>query len=290
MGNFIKDWLLKAAREVKKEYTRVDRTCNNCFREIFGGEGIGESLFCPDCYAHLPFNGKSICAHCGRSTLEPVKFCDDCTGIEWTYHSARSPFYYAMPVDKLIRAQKYGGRRYLAEVFSPFLAETFLKSFSEADALVFVPMTKKAIKKRGYNQSELLARQLSKRVGLPVLDVMEKKADTTRQAKLTRSERLMNLKGIFSVTDKAAVRDKRVVVVDDVLTTGATAESMAYSLKKAGAKCIYVLTVASVTDPKTAKLLGQELSYTLKKKEKDRLRRQKRRERQLRRDRRAQKE
>ena len=110
---------------------------------------------------------------------------------------------------------------------------------------VYVPMTEKALKKRGYNQSKLLAEALSLKTEVPVLDCVVKVKETKRQATLKRGERLKNLKEAFRVCDKKAVKDKTIVLVDDVTTTGATAEVIAERLKSAGAKLVYLITVAS---------------------------------------------
>ena len=106
-------------------------------------------------------------------------------------------------------------------------------------------MSVKAQKRRGYNQSKILAEKLSQIVNVPVLDCLEKKKETARQATLNRAERLKNLTDAFSVTDKKAVKDKTIVIVDDVSTTGATAQAIAKKLKKVGAKSVNLITVAS---------------------------------------------
>ncbi len=259
----VKDAFFKAFKTVKHEITRLDRTCNNCRREIFGGDTFGERLFCRDCYNHLPFNNGYICAHCGRSTLEPVKFCDDCvTGYESVFEAARSPFYYAPPVDKFIRNLKYDHQAFYAEVFSGFMAKTLLEEFPTAEVITFSPMLIREKRKRGYNHAELLARRLAEKVGLSVSEVLAKSYKTENQVRLGRDKRLENLKGSIILFDDDFVRGKEVVFVDDVMTTGATAETCAEAMLKAGAKCVYVLTVSSVTDLQIARALGQEISST----------------------------
>ncbi|MBR2968222.1 MAG: ComF family protein [Clostridia bacterium] len=264
----IKDFIIRIIREVGREYTRIDRTCNACGRECFGGTGTGESLFCKDCYEHLPLNKGDICSRCGRSSVEPVVACESCSGEELPFDLARSSFYYAPPIDGMIRNLKYDNRRYLARVLSPFMAETAMINFSDADVMTFIPMPDKAKKRRGYNQAELLAESVSEITGVAVVNALVKDVDTDRQARLNRSERKMNLKGAIKVRNKALVAGKRVIVVDDVMTTGATAETAAAALKKAGADKVYVLTAASVTDARTARLLGQERSVSAVRREK----------------------
>jgi competence protein ComFC len=188
---------------------------------------------------------------------------------------ARSAFYYAPPVNRLIREQKYDNRRYLAEVFAPFMAGTLAKSFSDVDVITFVPMTEKARRKRGYNQAELMAREISRLTGSEVEELFVKRAETVRQARLNRKERLSNLKGAIKAGNRQLIANKVVVVVDDVITTGATAEAVAAALKRAGAAKVYVLTAASVTDARVARVLGQERSESAVRREKQRQRQMK---------------
>ena len=265
----VKEFFYNLISNVKQELFRMDRTCNNCGREIFGdGKGlVGENLFCEDCFKNLPLNSGSICAHCGRSLDAPTNFCDDCKGTETSYKTARSCFYYAPPIDGLIRKLKYSNKKYLVEVLGVFLTSSFLQFFTEAEYVTFVPSTKKSKRKRGYNQAELLANEVARRAGVICLDLLEKTQDTVRQATLDKKQRLKNIKGTIKVRNRALVKGKTVVVIDDVLTTGATAETVSSVLKKAGAKTVYMLTVASVTNPKIARALGQERSESATKKE-----------------------
>ena len=109
-------------------------------------------------------------------------------------------------------------------------------------------MTEKKQKKRKFNQTELLANSISTIINLPVVTVIEKIKETPAQAGLTRKDRLENLTGAFKVIDKQAVLGKTVLLIDDVLTTGATAESVAKKLKKSGAKKVILLTACSAPD------------------------------------------
>lgn len=255
-----KEKLAKFFRPVAKEYTRLDYTCNNCGREIFGGEK-GRGLFCPDCYEHLTFNDKFICKRCGRSTTVPTDVCPDCAEFDAHFDMARSTFYYAPPVDGLIRKLKYDNRRYLAEVLALMMQDTLVKYFPDAEIVTWVPMSQKAQRERGYNQAQLIAEKLAALVGLPALPLAVKSRPTDNQVRLGREERQKNLVGSFTA-DRDVTEGRIVLLVDDVLTTGATADAMAVALKKAGAVKVYVLTAASVTDERTARALGQQLSST----------------------------
>ena len=255
MGAIIEKFLA-AARAVGHEFIRLDRTCNNCYAELFGGGTPAEKYFCPDCAAKFPLNDGNICAHCGRSAVEPCESCDTCSASDSHFKYARSPFYYAYPVDKAVRNLKFSGRKYLAEVYACFLKEAYLKHFSGADAFAFSPMTKRAKRRRGYNQAEELARELTKLTGVPTLDVLIKARDTFSQSRLGRSDRLVNLKNSIKAGNRALIEGKRFVFIDDIMTTGATAEACAEQLMKAGASEVSVLTLASVTDSVSGGTVG----------------------------------
>lgn len=216
-------------------------TCQICGREIFN-----DRYFCDECTLKLPYNDDAKCNHCGRKTLAPVDYCSTCINFLASFDMCRSPFVYDKPISTLIKNFKYKNQPYLADVFAEFLSATYYKNYMSADLVTFVPMTDKAKKKRGYNQSELLARSFSSITAIPVEEVIVKAKETERQAKLNRNERLKNLAGAFRVANQKLVKDKSVLIIDDVTTTGATAEIISDKLKRAGAKRVYVLTVASV--------------------------------------------
>ena len=214
--------------------------CVVCGKEIFDGAYV-----CQDCYNQLPFITGAKCGHCGRKVIAFENYCSTCKNVLVSLDLCRSVFSYEKPISGLIKKAKYDNGKYLIEYFAELLAPIYLQNYISADLLTFVPMTDKAKKKRGYNQSELLAEAVAKRINLPVVNCLKKVKETNRQATLGRKDRLKNLEEAFRVFDKKAVKDKSVVIVDDVTTTGATAEVIAKRLKKAGAKQVFLITVAS---------------------------------------------
>lgn len=215
--------------------------CVVCKKEIFN-----ESGFCDDCKNTLPFNDHDICDHCGRKLKVAATFCSTCKGNLIYLDKCRSAFDYDKPISTLIKRLKYDNGRYLVDVFSEYLANVYFKNFIGTDVITFVPATEKSIKKRGFNQSQLLAEKVGEKVLVPVVDCLVKVKETDRQAKLNREQRQKNLNQAFKVKDKALVKGKNVLIVDDVTTTGSTAHAISQKLKKAGAKEIYLLTIASV--------------------------------------------
>ncbi len=225
---------------IKRALFNITWRCNVCDKEIFTGD-----YFCCDCNDNLPFIKSDFCNHCGRLTSYSVEFCDSCKQKNLNFDMARSVFSYENAVKKLVHGFKYYKKLYLREVFSYYLTGVLLNNFSDANLITFVPSTKKRLKERGYNQSKALAEELSRTINIPCIEVCQKIKDTDRQATLNADERLDNLRGSFKITS-GEVKNKNIVIVDDVLTTGATTDYIARLLKKAGATKVYVLTIASV--------------------------------------------
>ena len=113
-----------------------------------------------------------------------------------------------------------------------------------ADVICYVPMTKKSEKKRGFNQCEVIARHIGYRINIPVSDCIKKIKNTKEQKTLTKEERVKNLKGAFKVSRVKDIKNKDVILIDDVMTTGATINECKDILKRSGANKITVLTIA----------------------------------------------
>ena len=147
----------------------------------------------------------------------------------------------------LVHELKYRGRTKLAPILgdaltSLMMADPLLKS---ADLIAPIPLHPARRRERGYNQSELLARRVSQLSGIPVTDVLRRVKNTKTQARIVNPDkRRDNLKGAFAVRDVAALKDKQVLLIDDVTTTGATLDAAAKELKSAGAGTVYALVVA----------------------------------------------
>lgn len=214
-------------------------TCDICSEESFNGTNI-----CDNCLKDLNLNNQNTCPVCGRKTFRP-EICMECKSDAPLFKKAASPFLYTGASSALIGKYKKS-KPYLKEYFADQMAP-LLKDFPPIDGIVYVPMTKKAERRRGYNQSKLLAYALKKRTGIAVFDdVLEKRKDTFDQKSLSQRERAENLKGCFHVHRRKFCQNKSLLLVDDVLTTGATANEICRILYGAGAYKVYLLTIASV--------------------------------------------
>ncbi len=239
---------------LKRIFYPKDLTCSVCKRESFSGESI-----CEGCKAIMPYNNKSVCGHCGRATPYPIEYCDYCKDKQTYLDMARSVYEYEYPLNILVRRLKYSRERFLAEDFAREMLPLYFRSIGYADCILFVPMTDKRKRERGYNQSEELAKAFSRLSEVPILDdVLVKTKDTDSQVGLDRKERLKNVKGSVSVRNRALIKNKRVLIIDDVMTTGSTLEVLAEKLKDAGASEVVAVTVASVTSKRWGDALRKE--------------------------------
>lgn len=215
--------------------------CASCGKEVFENEN-----FCSECYAKLPFNDEHICEHCGRKVIADENYCSTCKNVLTKIDRARSVFIYKPPISSLIWRAKYFNAKYLLEMFSEYLATYYFKFYFNSDYLCYVPMTKKAERKRGYNQSKVLAEAVSKKTCVPIANVTVKTKETEKQVSLNATSRRKNLTEAFKIINRKTIKDKVLLIIDDVTTTGATGEALAEKLKKAGAKRVELLTIASV--------------------------------------------
>lgn len=213
-------------------------TCDICGMETFG------TNLCPDCLKTVTFNDFAVCPVCGRKTLRS-EICLECKAQPPLYTRGISAIVYENGGALLISKFKRGDA-YLKEYFADLLAAK-LRDFPDFDCIIYIPMTKKSVRKRGYNQTELLALALSERIKVSVIrGAAVKTRQTEDQKQLSLKERADNLKGSFKILKRDELKGKRVLIVDDVLTTGATAAEMSRAVIAAGAAKVYFTAVASV--------------------------------------------
>jgi ComF family protein len=200
---------------------------------------------CPECMADLkPIDGL-ICKRCGQPLKDGGRYCYSCRkSRNFKCGFIRSGLKFTPSARALIHNFKYQGYINISKFFAPLMHKTFRNNpeFFEADFLVPVPIHKSKFKKRGFNQAALLARDLSKLCGVPVLEALERKIKTKSQTSLGGKERLENVRRVFECANKAFVKNKAVILIDDVCTTCATLEECARVLKKSGAREVLAIT------------------------------------------------
>lgn len=220
------------------------------------GEEVQDSNFelCNKCEKRLPLV-KKHCMKCGSPIYSDATHCLTCKSNKRFFDFARSAFIYKDGIAHAIQELKYENKKYLARPLAKFLEIQYLSVKNEikpVDYIVPIPLSKERFKKRGYNQAELLSRELSKLVNIPTnTEIVGRVKDTVSQTKLTFKERQENLNGAFKILNRTKVKDKSLILIDDVLTTGSTVSHCAEVLKRAGAKAVYVLTVATTDSDKT---------------------------------------
>ena len=220
--------------------------CLNC-----GAAAEGQAL-CPDCWRRVRFLSAPVCETCGvpfAADPGPGALCGACAIEAPLFARARAAFAYDTDSRGLILAFKHGDRTDSAPAFGVWLMRAGAELLAEADAIVPVPLHWTRLFARRYNQAALLAHALGARTRIPVLPgLLARRRRTPSQGSLGRAARMRNLSGAIAVPDKrrAQASGKRILLVDDVLTTGATAEACARALRAAGARAVDVLTLARV--------------------------------------------
>jgi len=210
---------------------------------------------CGECRSILPWIKRPFCLKCGKdftpATREDkrmfnLRLCASCRVKRPSYASARSAFRYEGVARKAVQSLKFRGRKTLAASFALLLAERLSDEpvfLDGVDLIVPVPLHPTRRRKRGFNQSALLAVELSRLWGIPVSEsVLSRNRDTRPQVGLSAGQRAENIRGAFIAGE--AVRGKVVLLVDDVMTTGATANACAIGLRAGGAEETRVLTLA----------------------------------------------
>ena len=152
--------------------------------------------------------------------------------------------FYGGVIKTLILKFKYENDFTAGYLLSKLLIEMIEEEKIYADVICYVPMTKKSEKKRGFNQCELIAKNIGYHINIPVSDCIKKIKNTKEQKTLTKEERIKNLRGVFKINRIKDIKDKNVILIDDVMTTGATINECKDVLKKSGANKITVLTIA----------------------------------------------
>ncbi len=216
--------------------------CICCYKEI--PDDI-KFMLCKTCAKDLePIDG-NLCKKCGDKLNAGGTCINACDSRKYSFKTNVSIYYYTNSAGVVVKNLKYGMRRYLAKYIADIMAER-KDVFENIDAILYVPMSKKRARERGFNQAKEVAVCLGEKFNKPVLDLLVKIKDTTHQAGGTQKDRLKNLKDSFGINETYAdfVRDKNVLIIDDVFTTGSTLSECSKVVKKLKPKAVSTFTFA----------------------------------------------
>jgi len=219
------------------------RFCINC-----GKEG---SYLCQDCFYLIEILEEQYCPFCLRpKVVSDGKTCNYCKSLKKLTGLFCAASYDNFIVKKMINQFKY--EPYIKDAAEPLssLIISHLTNLNKGDnfqdfILIPVPLEKRKLKKRGFNQAEEIAKELSKNFKIPVFNnTLIKTKSTPAQVELEKTKRQENIKGVFSCQKIELIKNKKILLIDDVFTTGATLEECARILKEAGAKEVWGMVVA----------------------------------------------
>ncbi len=203
------------------------------------------NMFCGECMKRMPMIRGKVCRTCGAEIDGIFESCSECMNHPkppWT--RAYALFRYTDEVLDCIHLFKYQGRTELARPLGRLAAGLADAESLRYDCIVPVPLHWRRFLKRGYNQSALFARQLGGHLGIPVRGLLRRVRHTKQQAFLTKNERNSNIAGAFSISDSTVAEMCSILLVDDVMTTGATLREAAGVLLENGAERVDVLVIA----------------------------------------------
>jgi len=223
---------------------------NHCVICNIHDESIGEEYICESCRRKLNYINDPICTKCGKDMLfeSENEICNQCCKHNYSFIKNKSVFKYDGIIKKIIHDYKYLDKSYYYKFLSTTLYHYMIDNYYlNFDIITCVPIHKHKLKERGYNQTELLAKFISHKLDIPYSLLLVRKADTIKQSNLSKKQREKNLLNAFAICEKIdynIVRDKSILIIDDIYTTGSTMEACAKVLIENGAAAVYGLTVA----------------------------------------------
>ncbi len=221
--------------------------CSACGKVLIADRG---SPLCPECFATINFITSPLCTTCGMPfilTDGSDHLCHDCILSKPPFSMARALGKYAGALLEVIHLFKYHGNVSAGETLGRMMARTNYDSLAigEYSLILPVPLHPARLRERGFNQSLILAKQISDRFCIPVdFLALRRTIHTEAQVNLSKPHRVSNVRGAFEVTDRSLTEDRRILLIDDVYTTGSTAKECAETLMKNGASEVAVLTLA----------------------------------------------
>jgi len=208
-------------------------------------------LICQACWDSMERWEAQSCQRCGIRLQAPVQdpmLCPKCRIPDWDCADIRAIGPFKAPLADAVHLLKYSDRRSVVKKLSLFMEQSLAgaEQYRTADLILSVPLHPARKRERGYNQAQLLAQALGNLLGKPCPEnIIARARHTKTQTKLNKQQRLENVKDLFTVRKPEQVKGKTIILVDDVLTTGATIGSCAQALLAAGASKVLALTAAA---------------------------------------------
>lgn len=201
---------------------------------------------CRDCMQKLSFVRGGICLKCGKSLFDRGDaICSDCRNLPKSFEYGFALLNYNEAASEAMSALKYRNKREYIEIFADLIVLRYGEEIKkmEADALIPVPLHRSRQRKRGFNQSALLAKRIGEALEIPVeCGFLQRKKKTRAQKELDPKARLKNLSEAFTC-EKLPTDLENLIIIDDIYTTGSTIEACTLALKAAGARKVYYLAV-----------------------------------------------
>ena len=223
-----------------------------------GAETDAAGRLCPDCFRLTGFITEPLCVRCGVPFANAAlggqeRLCPGCRDLPPVFRRARAALRYDAQGRRLVLPFKHADRTELATVLAPHMVRAGAALLDEADLLVPVPLHRTRLFTRRYNQAALLAQAVGRMAGRPSLpDALVRRRATASLGEKSAAQRAAEVAGAFAVKESRAAQllDKRVLLIDDVMTSGATANACAGVLLAAGVRSVDVLAAARVPDPR----------------------------------------
>lgn len=220
------------------------RTCPVCGKIV----KVSGELICKECKREVRYISEPKCQKCGKRLKENVSLCKDCKEHKHEYDRGVCVFEYAGPIKESMYRFKYKNAREYGEFYGLETAKRYKRLFDKwnIDCIMAVPMYKKKEVARGYNQAYVFAKAVSKYTGIPIIDkCLVRTKNTIPQKEMIGIQRKKNLENAFAIY-KGKIKDyKRVLIVDDIYTTGSTIDACAGLLKAAGVEEVCFLCIST---------------------------------------------
>lgn len=213
--------------------------CIYCNKEL---NENSRNCFCENCLKRLIYNHKIKCKQCGNYVYTTTNVCKLCEIDDKHFDYFSSAFAYKGIIRSMVKQLKFCNKRYIGEFLGKFMLEVYLDLNFRCDVAIPIPLYKDAQRKRGFNHANELCKPFKE--FLPVYkNILIKTKNTKEQARLSYQDRQNNLRNCFTVKSPKKIKGKSILLIDDVFTTGSTANECSRILKKFGAGKIFVLTL-----------------------------------------------